>query len=105
MNEIQAVVRPIDQVRGELNAEFRSRAEIAERLGMSVSVVGGPLGMLRRRGEAEGKLGARGESLWRKASGGDHHGPRSAERDGQLGADRHVGVQPNAIQTMDSEQG
>ena len=94
MNEKQAVMRPIDQVRGELNATFRTGAEIAERLGMSRSVVGGPLGMLRRHGEAEGMLGAHGESLWRKASGGDLHGPRSTERAGELGEDRQIGVQP-----------
>ena len=71
MDERQTVMRPIDQVRGELNAEFRTGAEIAERLGMSITVVGGPLGTLRRRGEAEGKLGPHGETRWRKASGGD----------------------------------
>jgi hypothetical protein len=79
MDEKRAVVRPIDQVRGELNEEFRSGAEIAERLGMSRCVVGGPLGMLRRHGEAEGMLGARGESLWRKAPAGDSPGPRPGE--------------------------
>jgi hypothetical protein len=67
MDERQAAMRPIDQVRAELNAEFRTGAEIAERLGMSITVVGGPLGTLRRRGEAEGKLGPRGETLWRKS--------------------------------------
>jgi hypothetical protein len=69
MDDKQAVVRPIDRVRGELNAKFRSGAEIADRLGMSPSVVGGPLGALRRHGEAEGKIGAGGVSFWRKASG------------------------------------
>ena len=52
---------------------------------MHRNVVGGPLGMLRRRGEAEGILGARGESLWRKASAGDLHRPRSTG-----GAGEHV---------------
>ena len=47
----KAVMRPIDQVRAELDAEFRTGAEIAARLGMSITVVGGPLGTLRRRGE------------------------------------------------------
>jgi hypothetical protein len=38
--------------------------------------------MLRRNGEVEGMLGPRRQSLWRKASGGDPHGPRSGERGG-----------------------
>ena len=69
----QAAMRPIDQVRAELNAEFRTGAEIAERLGMAHQVVGGPLGALRRHGEAEGMIGPHGESLWRKASGGERN--------------------------------
>ena len=92
MGKKQAVMRPIDQVRAELNAEFRSGAEIAERLGMAHHVVGGPLGMLRRQGEAEGMIAANGDSLWRKASGGDLHGARSAERARELGQDRQIGV-------------
>jgi hypothetical protein len=92
MDDKRAVVRPIDQVRGELDAEFRTGAEIAERLEMSLTVVGGPLGTLRRRGEAEGKLGPRGESLWRKASGGDLHGLRPTESADELDEDRQVGV-------------
>jgi hypothetical protein len=79
MDENQAVMRPIDQVRGELSAEFRTGAEIAERLGMSRYVVGGPLGALRRLGEVEGMLGARGESLWRKTSAADLRDPRSSD--------------------------
>ena len=104
MNETQTVVRPIDQVRGELNAEFRSGAEIAERLGMSRYAVGGPLGTLRRRGEVEGMLGAHGESLWRKPSGGDLHGPRSAQSAGEPGDDRQVVVQPNRIQSTHAQR-
>ena len=94
MDEKQAVMRPIDQVRGELDAKFRTGAEIAERLGMPLQVVGGPLGMLRRNGEAEGMLGARGESLWRRASGGDPHDPRSARA--RAGAWRGSPGQPAA---------
>ncbi len=76
-------MRPIDHVRGEMNADFRSAGEIAERLGLSVNAIGAPLGMLRRNGKVEGMLGPHGQSLWRKASGGDLHGPRSGERGGE----------------------
>lgn len=86
-------MRPIDQVRGELDAEFRTGAEIAARLGMSITVVGGPLGTLRRRGEAEGKLGPGGESLWRKASGGDLHAPHPAESALELSEARQTEVE------------
>jgi hypothetical protein len=75
----QTTVRPIDHVRAGMTADFRSAREIAERLGLSPNVVGPPLGMLRRHGEVETMLGPRGESLWRKASGGDLHGPVLAE--------------------------
>ena len=67
-------MRPIDRVRGEINQDFRSASEIAERLGLSVNAIGAPLGMLRRHGEVEYMLVPRGQSLWRKASGGDLHG-------------------------------
>jgi hypothetical protein len=63
----KTVVRPIDRVRREINGEFRSTGEIAERLGVAVQVVGPPLGMLRRHGEVEFMHGPRGECLWRKA--------------------------------------
>ena len=70
----KTVVRPIDHVRGEINGEFRSAGEIAERLGVAVQVVGPPLGMLRRHGEVELMHGPSGECLWRKTSGGGLHG-------------------------------
>ena len=84
-----AIVRPIDRVRGEINQDFRSASEIAERLGLSVNAIGAPLGMLRRHGEVEYMLVPRGQSLWRKASGGDLHGPRSGERGGDRRKLRH----------------
>ena len=87
----QAAMRPIDQVRAELNAEFRTGAEIAERLGMAHQVVGGPLGALRRHGEAEGMIGPHGESLWRKASGGERNVTHFGRRKHDLGKDRKVG--------------
>jgi hypothetical protein len=61
------VARPIDHVRGEINGQFRSAGEIAERLGVAVQVVGPPLGALRRQGEVELMHGPRGKCLWRKA--------------------------------------
>ena len=73
-------MRPIDQVRAELDGEFRTGAEIAERLGMAHQVVGGPLGALRRHGEAEGMIGPHGESLWRKAPGGERNDTRRARK-------------------------
>jgi hypothetical protein len=90
----QTVGRPIDRVRRVLDAEFRTGAEIAEHLGMSRTVVGGPLGTLRRRGEAEGKLGPRGESLWRKAPAGDPHETPPAESAAKAGEDRQISVEP-----------
>ena len=81
-------VRPIDHVRGEINGEFRSAREIAERLGMAVQVVGPPLGMLRRHGEVELIHGSSGECLWRETSAGGLHGARSTERAGAVGEDR-----------------
>jgi hypothetical protein len=79
----ETTVRVIDHVRGEINEDFRSASEIAERLGLSVYAVGAPLGMLRRHGEVEFMRGPRGEGLWRKASRGDLQGPRSGERGGE----------------------
>ena len=97
-------MRPIDQVRRELTAEFRSGAEIAERLGMSRSVIGGPLGMLRRRGEAEGKLGARGESLWRRAPARDPHATPRAESAAKAGEDRQISVEPEPTRPTANER-
>jgi hypothetical protein len=42
-------------------------------LGVTVQVVGPPLGMLRRHGEVELMHGPNGKCLWRKASGGGLH--------------------------------
>ena len=84
----KTVVRPIDHVRGEINGEFRSTREIAERLGMAVQVVGPPLGMLRRHGEVELIHGSSGECLWRESPGGGLHGARSTERAGAVGDHR-----------------
>jgi hypothetical protein len=78
----KTVVRPIDHVRGEMNREFRSAGEIAERLGMRVQVVGPPLGMLRQQGEVELMHGPKGVCLWREAS---------SEHAGAVGDDRKVG--------------
>jgi hypothetical protein len=94
MDDEQTVERPIDRVRCVLDAEFRTGAEIAEHLGMSRAVVGGPLGTLRRRGEAEGKLGPRGESLWRKAPEGDPHRTPAAESAAKAGEERQIGMEP-----------
>lgn len=104
MNGTQAAMRPIDQIRCELNAEFRTGAEIAERLGMAHQVVGGPLGALRRHGEAVGIIGPHGESLWRKASGDERNATRFSRPTHDLGEDRKVGGQSDPIQPANAER-
>jgi hypothetical protein len=69
MHDERSIARPIDHVRGVLDAEFRTTAAIAQRCGLTPSTAAPPLGMLRRKGEADWMAAEPGHrSMWRQSA-------------------------------------